>query len=662
MSGNAQGMRIEPLYYSGIGALPADRHRRPDRRPAGGFLPRAIRSRSRPRHFFCRRGAPAGSRARSFSTSSPPTPRFSRASSRSATSTRTRLAFAEAATGGIAAQALDLPPALGGLERRVLLARLVLQWAASPEMRAQRGAPLVASSPAAALALADDLARLIDDMMTRQVSWDRLDGLVPDHVDEYWQLTLKFLKIARQAWPAILDERGAIEPAARRDRLIAAEAARLAQAEGPVIAAGSTGSMPATAALLATIARLPHGAVVLPGLDTDLDERIVGAGRREDAPAFGHPQFAMHALLRRLGTTRDEVTVLGAASTAASGSPPKPCVRRRRPNAGRRGLPMRSSPRTSTAPSPRSASSKLPMPRRKRSPSRSRCAKRWKRRRRAPRSSRPIGGSPVAWLRRSRAGKWRSTIPAVMCWPTPRPAFRTACRRSGARRPSPVRCSRSSSIRCCVWAGARARMTGRLRRWNGRCCAGRGRGPAPPGLRKRWRPCGRTAELHPSDPRATLAEWELDAASDFVGRLGAALAPLENLGRTVRPFADLAARHREVVAELSDSAALAEADGVALARAFDGHRAAPAAAFDLAPSDYARAVPGRPRRPWCAGRAWRRACASSVCSKRGCRRSTAWCWAAWSRAPGRRRRAATPGSAGRCGTSSASIFRSAASG
>jgi hypothetical protein len=32
--------------------------------------------------------------------------------------------------------------------------------------------------------------------------------LLPDHVDEYWQLTLRFLKIAREAWPAILAERG----------------------------------------------------------------------------------------------------------------------------------------------------------------------------------------------------------------------------------------------------------------------------------------------------------------------------------------------------------------------------------------------------------------------------------------------------------------------
>src|SRR5580700_11400259 len=130
------------------------------------------------------------------------------------------LAFADAASGVLAETALDLPPALGTLERRLLLARLVLQWAGSAQLHGAGGAPLVAHSPAAALRLADDLARLIDDMTTRQVAWDRLDQIVPERFDEYWQLSLRFLKIAREAWPAILNERGAIEAAARRDRLI----------------------------------------------------------------------------------------------------------------------------------------------------------------------------------------------------------------------------------------------------------------------------------------------------------------------------------------------------------------------------------------------------------------------------------------------------------
>src|SRR5262249_56072741 len=136
-----------------------------------------------------------------------------------------------------------------------------------------------------------------------------------------WQLTLEFLKIAREAWPEILAERGVIEPAARRDALIKAEAARLtAHAGGPVIAAGSTGSMPATAELIATIAQLPHGAVVLPGLDTDLDAATwdLIAGNKDDAsePAVSHPQFALQALIRRIGIERDEVVALASPAPA----------------------------------------------------------------------------------------------------------------------------------------------------------------------------------------------------------------------------------------------------------------------------------------------------------------------------------------------------------
>src|SRR3954453_3408738 len=178
------------------------------------------------------------------------------------------LAFAEGAEqfGGVAP--LDIPPKLSELERRLALARLVAAWAKRPVL-----SPLVVGGPASTLALAGDLARLIDDMVTRGVSWDALDDLVPDQLDRYWQHSLEFLRIARTAWPAYLQEIERIEPAARRDLLIAAEAARLSpHPDGPVIAAGSTGSIPATAKFLLAVAKLPHGAVVLPGLDTDLDE------------------------------------------------------------------------------------------------------------------------------------------------------------------------------------------------------------------------------------------------------------------------------------------------------------------------------------------------------------------------------------------------------
>src|SRR5476651_2090799 len=166
------------------------------------------------------------------------------------------IAFSQAATGELAETALELPEAIKPLERRLLLAELILKWANTPEVRGAQGSPLIANTPSAALGLADDLARLMDDMTTRQVAWDKLDRLVPDDLDPYWQLSLRFLKIAREAWPALRHERAAIEAAERRDRLIEAETKRLAGSDARVIAAGSTGSMPATAKLLATIARL----------------------------------------------------------------------------------------------------------------------------------------------------------------------------------------------------------------------------------------------------------------------------------------------------------------------------------------------------------------------------------------------------------------------
>ena len=231
------------------------------------------------------------------------------------------LAFAQATSPGSAA--LEISPAMDGLQRRLLLAQLIAAWARQIRPADAAQAPLVTGGPASTLALADDLARLMDDMVTRKVAWSALDGLVPDALDRYWQLTLQFLDIAKTAWPAMLAAHDRIEPAARRDLLIEAEAARLtAHHDGPVIAAGSTGSMPSTARLLHAVAGLPQGAVVLPGLDTDLDGdawQLIGGVRHADGrftthPASNHAQFAMHALLDRFGIKRGDVEILGEPS------------------------------------------------------------------------------------------------------------------------------------------------------------------------------------------------------------------------------------------------------------------------------------------------------------------------------------------------------------
>ena len=125
-------------------------------------------------------------------------------------------------------------------------------------------------------------------------AWKGLFGKAAPELARYWDITLEFLKIATEFWPQHLSGRGLIDPGARRDLLILREAERISTlgSTGPVIAAGSTGSVKATATLLAAIARLPNGAVVLPGLDQHLDpeawdaigiERARAGGRRASA-------------------------------------------------------------------------------------------------------------------------------------------------------------------------------------------------------------------------------------------------------------------------------------------------------------------------------------------------------------------------------------------
>ena len=500
------------------------------------------------------------------------------------------LAFADAAAGGLAETALDLPPALGTLERRLLLARLVLQWAGSADLHGAGGAPLVAHSPAAALRLADDLARLIDDMTTRQVAWERLDQIVPDRFDAYWQLSLRFLQIARAAWPAILKERGAIEAAARRDRLIAAEAARLAAAtDEPVIAAGSTGSIPATAALLTTIARLPHGAVVLPGLDTDLDAAawdLIGgdaAGEAPAAPAFGHPQFAMQALLKSLRVDRSMVTALappaphGRERVLSEAMRPAAATERWRErldeaaiaaalddlavieaaNADEEALAIAVALREALEEPHKIAA--LATPDRALARRVIAALARW---------DVAVDDSGGGALGDTPAGRFARLVaeaaldglpPVTLLALLKHPLFRLGQAEGG-------------------YAGAIAALERAILR-----------GPRPrPGTAGVADALATFlgTRLHPRDPRTSISAADLAAAATLVARLATALAPLEELGAKAHRFGEIATCHRAVVAALAEDA-LAGDDGTAVATAFDDITARPGSDdFNVAPADY----------------------------------------------------------------------------
>jgi len=187
--------------------------------------------------------------------------------------------------------ALMIPPAISGLRRQMLLARLIM------------AIPGEARTPDQAIRLAAELARLLDQIHTERLDFSDLKTLVPDTYATHWQITLDFLKILVDAWPQVLEAEGAIDPADRRNQLLAAQVEQwqAAPPEAPVIAAGSTGSIPATADLLGAVARLPRGALVLPGFDIEMDEE----SRAALAPT--HPQFGMNRLLQTIHVSPAEV-------------------------------------------------------------------------------------------------------------------------------------------------------------------------------------------------------------------------------------------------------------------------------------------------------------------------------------------------------------------
>lgn len=206
-----------------------------------------------------------------------------------------------------------MPPAISPLRRQALLSRTIM---------AMDG---YTSSADQAFALAQALGRLMDQIHTEGLDIRDMAHIVPDDFAAHWQITLDFLSILMTHWPDILAEQGVIDATDRRNRLIEILTAhwRDSPPDSPVIAAGSTGSIPATAALLKTVAALPQGRVVLPGLDQELDEQSWQALDET------HPQATLHHLLTRLGIARDEVKIWPGAEYNSNHDRPEQGVRRR---------------------------------------------------------------------------------------------------------------------------------------------------------------------------------------------------------------------------------------------------------------------------------------------------------------------------------------------
>ena len=204
------------------------------------------------------------------------------------------------------AGALDLPPAVEPAQRLAALTLLILK------MNGADGAPRTADR---AWNLAGELASLMDEAERAEID---LTARLPEAADPayaaHWARTLEFLHIVTRAWPTWLAGQGLMNPAARQVALLNAQAEAWQQRppEHRVLVAGTTAGIPAVARLLGVVAHLPAGAVVLPGLDTDMAEEAWTALNA------AHPQAGLARLLHGLGATRGDVRPWPAAPAPAA--------------------------------------------------------------------------------------------------------------------------------------------------------------------------------------------------------------------------------------------------------------------------------------------------------------------------------------------------------
>ena len=202
-----------------------------------------------------------------------------------------------------------VPPAIDPTERLLRLASIV-----------------GVGSSAEGLRLAADLARTLDALLVEEIAPARLRDAVAETADlaKHWEKSLAKLELIYDAWPQILREQGAVDLAERRNRMLRALSGRWKDQppSGFTVAAGITTAAPAVAGLVARIARMPEGMVVLPGLwlaDVFPKEEWEALGPDERGRGeTTHPQFHLKLLLDRIGVARDEVRRWRWSGRAAS--------------------------------------------------------------------------------------------------------------------------------------------------------------------------------------------------------------------------------------------------------------------------------------------------------------------------------------------------------
>ena len=187
-------------------------------------------------------------------------------------------------------------PSIDNMQRRFEIAKLLLYY--------QNKISTVPMDMAAALAMSEPLISILDDADMEEIDSLKITNLdeIRNFSAEHYQNSIAIYKVIQDYWPKRLAELNLMGPMARRVSLL--KALRSVWDKNPpkypVIIAGSTGTLKATAELIKCVSYLDEGLVVLPGLQNLEDKSWENIGLQ-------HPQYSLKKLTQIIGVNPKEI-------------------------------------------------------------------------------------------------------------------------------------------------------------------------------------------------------------------------------------------------------------------------------------------------------------------------------------------------------------------
>lgn len=190
----------------------------------------------------------------------------------------------------------DIAPAVSSLRRRLEITQLV-------SILLEREPDLAPRS--SLFDLADSLAALLEEMHGEGVSPEALQNLDVTDESGHWKRSLSFLGIVQHYF----DDAQETPDKETRQRLVIQALTRLwndIPPQNPIVIAGSTGSRGTTMTLMKAVAKLPQGAIVLPGFDFDMP-LAAWDDLKDPLTSEDHPQYRFRKLMDTLGISPQDV-------------------------------------------------------------------------------------------------------------------------------------------------------------------------------------------------------------------------------------------------------------------------------------------------------------------------------------------------------------------